>query len=149
MLRGPWGALAGCWWGDASLLQQHITAWICSLVSSSSLLCSSGWRTRRWQRTASRKKPATSSLRLCGGPGASVAMLHARSGIFLCDTHCGSSAFARSCHVQAVSTGPWEIYTQKPGLGWSHHVCRLTGASSRRTRAHISGEVNVHVCHFK
>ncbi len=46
-----------------------------------------------------------------------VATLHARSGI---SAHCGLFVFARSCHIQPVSTCPWEIYTEP--LVWGEAI---------------------------
>lgn len=107
MLRGPEVSSQAEDRGVVSLLQQHhITAWICMPARySSALLCLSDWRTQRWQQTAS----WTSSLHLHSGRSI-VAMLYPRSGI---SAHCGLLfVFARSCHIEPVSTGPWEIYTE-------------------------------------
>lgn len=102
--------------GVVSLLQPRITAWICMAARYSSSLSSAfqAWRTRRWQRSASRT--ATSPLHLHGGRSG-VPRLHPRCGI---SAHWGLFVFARSCHIQPVSPGPWEIYTEP--LVWGEAI---------------------------
>lgn len=49
--------------------------------------------------------------------------------------------FARSCHSQPVSTGPWEIYTQPPVWGEA-----VKWAGDMQAHAHIFGKFYVFVC---
>lgn len=95
-------------------LQQHEYAWWTGIPRLTPLLF------RLHARGGGNRPPLEPSLlhyncragrRLAAA--AAVAMLHPRRGI---SAHCGLFVFARSCHIQPVSTGPWEIYTEAAGM---------------------------------
>lgn len=75
----------------------------------------SGCSARRWQQVAS--WATTSSVHLCSGQSGCC---HAAASRWHFCTQWLVLCFARSCHIQPVSTGPWEIYTQP--LVWGEAV---------------------------
>lgn len=57
--------------------------------------------------------------------------------------HGGLFVFARSCHIQPVSTSPWEIYTEP--LVWGEAIKR---AGDMLPDALVFGEMYVFVCRW-
>lgn len=109
--------------GAAGLLQNHIAAWICMAARYSSALSSAF---RADAHTAGSRAPLEPPLphytSTAAGALLPCCILAAASlntvALFV---------FARSCHIQPVSTGPWEIYAELPVWGEA-----ITGAMTGR-----------------